>query len=243
MVRTVDFSVFDQELLQAYHSDVCEVRGLDQPAADEFMSTLGLLQSLVEATKSFRKVYESGNDDVRVLISDYLDWVFSSKFFLKAGDTVVEASVTEYALVVERDADVEDEEWSQFYNELEFTTPLDFSTAEYNPVYISIPFLGGVAEAIEQSVGILKKAGFSGLANALLTGAVDYQPSVDEVMAGNVLGVLLSGVTPEFAATFQNQALESGLLPVWTSSDSRRTPEEVMGIYKDVVQRLTVAMN
>ena len=243
MVKLVDFSTFDSELLNDYHSDLCVVRGFDELAAADFRNTLESLQVLVDATKSFRKVYETGNEDIRALIDDYLEWVFSTKFILKAGAVSVEAAVTEFALVLERDEDVEDEEWNQFYNELEYSIPLDFSNAEYNLVYISIPFLNGVKEAVAQSVEILKRAGFTRLANVLETGDVTYKPSPEEVIAGNVLGVLLSGVTPEFATTFQSQALESGLLPVWTSSDSRRTPEEVMGIYRDVVQRLTAAMN
>lgn len=235
-MRILDFDKLSEEFV-TFLSEQVELLDLPEDVAAEY--TARGQQTLVKlnAGQSLVSLRHLG-EDVE-LIDDFCEWLFSEDFYVKYGSDTFPAQVTDYSVAISFGDECDAEAWESFKDAVSRIIPLDWDQAEETEFYICAPVFGGAEKALSEAVERLEAAGYHGLANSMRHPEEPYEPTTEEIIAGHILGTLLSGVTPDFAATFAAQGYSADMLPLWSHVSTRMSQQDVMEIYQRVLARLT----
>ena len=236
-MRKIDFSNLN-DLLDDFDSDYGTIQGLSGEFADELTKNVQTLKEEIEG-RGYWRAFMDLTGTSKQLIDEFTEWLFDTHFLFDWDDHELECNVTDYGLSVTRTNDLSDHEWSELLVYLRNTFPADWREADVTDLYIAVPKYYGVQQANNDAIDRLRKAGFTRMAETLRDPWSNIELTTEDIIAGHIVGVLLSGVTPRTATEFQSETLGAGLLPVWTNPTERKSQEEVLAIYSDVLRRLT----
>lgn len=236
-MRDIDFSDLSG-LIEAFGDEYATVHGLHEGETEELDANLVRLDEAVNSRGLYHAFYDLVGVE-KQMIDSFVDWLFEDHFTFCWDDHEVECNVTDYGLSFTRTEDFDDAQWQEFAEWVQTTIPADWKeNGTVEDLYIAVGKVYGAQQATADAVERLRKAGFPRMAAVLADPYCGQELSTEDVIAGHIIGVLLSGVTPQSAIDFQLDTLDAGLLPVWTNASERRSPDEVLRIYNDVLCRL-----
>lgn len=237
-MRVLDFDNLSEEFA-TFLSEQVELLDLPEDVAAEYNARGQQTLVKLNAGQSLVSLRMLG-EDVE-LLDDFCEWLFSEDFYVQYGSELFPAQVTDYSVAISFGDDCNSESWESFKEAVSRIIPLDWDQVEETDFYICAPVYGGAEKALNEAVTRLEAAGYHGLANSMRNPNEPYEPTTEEIIAGHILGPLLSGVTPDFATTFAAQGLSTDMLPIWSHVSTRMSQQDVMEIYQRVLSRLTGA--
>ena len=122
--------------------------------------------------------------------------------------------------------------------------PLAWADAVEEEIYVNVPLPGGVQAAMADSAGLLRRAGYGIVADAIQYARFDREIPREELVAANISGAILAGVDFEYITDFQAQGVSTGLVPLWTEmTQSGMTQDEMIETYNRALRNLMEARN
>ena len=175
-------------------------------------------------------------------IRGFTEWLFCEGGEVEFDGILWPYRVNDYSVTFLPNDEATMEQFGEMVKSLKDEWPLAWDDAVDGEVYYNVPLYGAVERIMGDSATILRKAGYVVVADAIQFARFDREPDPEELVAANILGVMLAGMPVEHITDFQAQGHASGMLPIWTQMRNVGISEEQMvEIYNRALARLLEA--
>jgi len=177
-------------------------------------------------------------------VREFATWLFCEGGEIQFDGIVWPYRVNDYSVTFLPTDEGTMEQFKAMVDSLHGEWPLAWADAVEEEIYVNVPLPGGVQAAMADTGALLRRAGYSTVADAIEFARFDREIPREELVAANISGALLAGIDFEYITDFQAQGVSTGLVPLWTEmTNSGMSQDEMIETYNRALRKLMEARN
>lgn len=214
-----------------------ETHGTDQ-VATEASRACGQIVGQLGSGLSLKQVYDH-TPALREQITTFMEWLFAEGGVIEFEGLEWAYRVNDYSVTFLRHELADETQWQHLLINQSTFWPLEWDCAEINDLYATVCLPSGSWRMQQDVAGLLARAGYVPLAQAIASNNFPEVLSTQEIIASHIAGSIIAGVPTDQLVWFQEDGLASNMVPIWTAVQGKSTKEEVIAYYNEALARLT----
>lgn len=177
-------------------------------------------------------------------VREFAAWLFCEGGEIQFDGIIWPYRVNDYSVTFLPSDEGTVEQFKAMVDSLHGEWPLAWADAVEEEIYVNVPLPGGVQAAMADTGALLRRAGYTAVADAIEFARFDREIPREELVAANISGALLAGIDFEYITDFQAQGVSTGLVPLWTEmTASGMSQDEMIETYNRALRKLMEARN
>lgn len=235
----LDSTMFPAKVAE-YYAELKDGINVDQQVRAEYDRREAMLIDKLNA--GIKLTHLLLDPDFHHPVREFAAWLFCEGGEIQFDGVIWPYRVNDYSVTFLPTDDGTMEQFKAMVDSLRGEWPLVWSEAVEEEIYVNVPLPGGVQAAMADSAGLLRRAGYGTVADAIQFARFDREIPREELVAANISGAILAGVDFEYITDFQAQGVSTGLVPLWTEmTASGISEDEMIETYNRALRKLLEA--